>query len=67
MAASVGEIAQGLAVACLSNTAFISNLIPTNAKKGEAELAGKKIGEFYRAIHNAVQEAHSVNPLREED
>lgn len=63
MAASVGEIAQGLAVACLSNTAFVSNLIPANAKKGEAEFAGRKIGEFYRAIYNAVQEAHSSNPL----
>ena len=66
MAASVGEIAQGLAVACLSNPNFVANLIPTNAKKGEAEFAGRKIGEFYRAIHNAVQEAHSSNPLREE-
>lgn len=55
MAASVEEIAQALAVACLSNPTFVNNLIPSQAKKGEAEVAGRKIGEFYRAIYNVVE------------
>ena len=56
MAANVEEIAQALAVACLNNPSFINNLIPSQAKRGEAVLAGRKIGEFYQAIYMAVKE-----------
>ena len=59
MAAS-NEIAQALAVVCLNQLNFISNnLIPRNTTSGNAELVGRKVGEFYQAIYKAVEEAPS--------
>jgi len=59
MAAS-NEIAQALVVACLNQPGFVSGfLIPRNTTSGNAELIGKKVGEFYDAIYKAVLEAPS--------
>ncbi len=58
--ATSDEIAQALAVACLNQPQFVTNsLIPRNTTSGNAELIGKKVGEFYQAIYKAVREAPS--------
>lgn len=60
MAATNSEIAQALAVPCLNQPNFIdTKLVPYNFERGNAELIGKKVGEFYQAIYKGVIEAHS--------
>jgi len=63
MAANVEEVAQALAVASLSNPTFINNLIPSKAERGEAGLAGRKVGEFYQAIYMAVKEVQKEHTV----
>jgi hypothetical protein len=53
--ATIDEVAQALAVACLDHPEF--SLRVTSGK--DASGMGKDIGEFYQAIYKAALEAHS--------
>ena len=61
----LGEIAEALAVACLNQPEFVTkNLIPVNTLRGNAELRGRKVGEFYQAIYKVVRETPKVTSPR---
>lgn len=53
MASSL-EIAQALALACLNHDTFVGDLLPPDTNKGDAAIIGKKVGEFYEAIHKVI-------------
>ncbi len=57
MAASIPEIAQSLAVACLNHETFALRLISPESHIGDAQARGKNIGQFYQAIYKMVAEA----------
>ena len=58
--ATSDEIAQAVVVVCLNQPNFIdTKLVPHDFKRGNAELIGKTVGDFYQAIYKAVREAPS--------
>ncbi|HUV52609.1 MAG TPA: hypothetical protein VMW64_06000 [Dehalococcoidia bacterium] len=67
--ASNAEIAQALALACLSHTEFVFSLIPLKTEKGEASARGEKIAEFYAAIRKKLEleELPAVRPTVSEN
>jgi hypothetical protein len=57
--AELKDIAQQLAIACLSNERFVERALQTPAgtrSEDYAKVHGEKVGEFYKAILTTLQE-----------